>query len=168
MLGWHQRLRRHESEQTPGDGERQGSPMCCSLRDGKESDTTARLNNHNCATVQSLLLHTTTAEVKKSLSHPRLSATPWTVAYQAPPSTRLPRQEYWSGLPLHSLGNLPVSCIASRCFTVWATREAPSTVYYHCTTILSLLLLLLLILNSCCCYITTTVVTATIPPLLRS
>ena len=29
--------------------------------------------------------------------------TPWTVAYQAPPSMGFPRQEYWSGLPLPSL-----------------------------------------------------------------
>ena len=28
------------------------------------------------------------------------SATPWTIAYQAPPSMRFSRQEYWSGLPL--------------------------------------------------------------------
>ena len=27
------------------------------------------------------------------------SATPWTAAYQAPPSMRFYRQEYWSGLP---------------------------------------------------------------------
>ena len=30
------------------------------------------------------------------------SATPWTVAHQAPLSMRFPRQEYWSGLPLPS------------------------------------------------------------------
>ena len=35
----------------------------------------------------------------KSLSHVRLFATPWTVAYQAPPSMGLSRQEYWSGVP---------------------------------------------------------------------
>ena len=35
----------------------------------------------------------------KSLSHVRLFATPWTVAYQAPPSMGFSRQEYWSGLP---------------------------------------------------------------------
>ena len=39
----------------------------------------------------------------KSLSHVRLSATPWTVAYQAPPSVGFSRQEYWSGVPLPSL-----------------------------------------------------------------
>ena len=34
-------------------------------------------------------------------------ATPWTVAYQAPLSMRFSRQEYWSGLPLLSPGDLP-------------------------------------------------------------
>ena len=39
----------------------------------------------------------------KSLSPVLLFATPWTVAYQAPPSMGFPRQEYWSGVPLLSL-----------------------------------------------------------------
>ena len=38
----------------------------------------------------------------KSLSRVQLSATPWTVAYQAPLSMRFSRQRYWSGLPLPS------------------------------------------------------------------
>ena len=38
----------------------------------------------------------------KSLSHVRLVATPWTAAYQAPPSMGFSRQEYWSGVPLPS------------------------------------------------------------------
>ena len=38
----------------------------------------------------------------KSLSRVRLSATPWTAAYQAPPSMGFSRQEYWSGVPLPS------------------------------------------------------------------
>ena len=38
----------------------------------------------------------------KSLSHVRLLATPWIVPYQAPPSMRFSRQEYWSGSPLPS------------------------------------------------------------------
>ena len=46
------------------------------------------------------------AEVK-SLSHVRLFVTPWTVAHQAPPSMEFSRQEYWSGLPFPSPGNLP-------------------------------------------------------------
>ena len=40
-------------------------------------------------------------------SHVRLSATPWTIAHQAPLSMGFPRQEYWSGLPFLSPGNLP-------------------------------------------------------------
>ena len=38
----------------------------------------------------------------KSLSRAWLLATPWTVAYQAPPSMGFSRQEYWSGVPLPS------------------------------------------------------------------
>ena len=38
----------------------------------------------------------------KSLSRVLLLATPWTAAYQAPPSMGFSRQEYWSGLPLPS------------------------------------------------------------------
>jgi len=46
------------------------------------------------------------SEWVKSLSSVRLFATPWTVAYQAP-SIGFSRQEYWSGLPLPSPGDLP-------------------------------------------------------------
>ena len=42
----------------------------------------------------------------KPLSHVRLLATPWTTAYQAPPSMGFSRQEYWNQLPLPS----PVVC----------------------------------------------------------
>ena len=38
----------------------------------------------------------------KSLSRVRLLATPWTAAYQAPPSMEFFRQECWSGVPLPS------------------------------------------------------------------
>ena len=43
----------------------------------------------------------------KSLSHVRLFAIPWSVVYQASLSMGFSRQEYWSGLPFPSLGNLP-------------------------------------------------------------
>ena len=43
----------------------------------------------------------------KSLSPVRLFATLWTVAHQAPPSMGFSRQEYWSGLPFPSPGDLP-------------------------------------------------------------
>ena len=43
----------------------------------------------------------------KSLSHVRFFATLWTVAYQAPVSMGLSRQEYWRGLSFPSPGDLP-------------------------------------------------------------
>ena len=43
----------------------------------------------------------------KSLSRIQLFAIPCTVAYQASPSMGFSRQEYWSGLPFSSPGNLP-------------------------------------------------------------
>ena len=43
----------------------------------------------------------------ESLSHVPLFVTPWTVAYQAPQSMGFSRQEYWSGLPFPSAGDLP-------------------------------------------------------------
>ena len=41
------------------------------------------------------------------LSHIQLLVTPWTVALQAPLSLEFSRQEYWSGLPFPSPGDLP-------------------------------------------------------------
>ena len=38
----------------------------------------------------------------KSLSRVQLLATPWTAAYQAPPSMGFAKHEYWNGLPLPS------------------------------------------------------------------
>ena len=67
----------------------------------------------------------------KSLSHVRLFAPQWTVAYQVSPSMGFSRQESWSGLPFPSPGEssqtrdrTQVSCIAGRRFNLWATREA--------------------------------------------
>ena len=43
----------------------------------------------------------------KSLSRVQLFVTLWTVAYQAPLAMGFSRQEYWSGLPFPSPGDLP-------------------------------------------------------------
>jgi len=43
----------------------------------------------------------------QSFNRDRLFATPWTVAYQPPPSMGFSRQGYWSGLPFPSPGDLP-------------------------------------------------------------
>ena len=50
----------------------------------------------------------------KSLSHVRLFVTPWTVAHRALPSMGFFRQEYWSGLPFPSPGDLPSPGIEPR------------------------------------------------------
>ena len=47
------------------------------------------------------------SEEVKSLSRVQLFETPWTVAYQASLSMGFSRQEYWSGLPFPSPGDLP-------------------------------------------------------------
>ena len=58
-------------------------------------------------TQSSLLLTANNLWSACPLSHVRLFATPWTVACQAPLSMGFPRQEYWSGLPFPSPGDLP-------------------------------------------------------------
>ena len=45
IVGWHCRLNGHESEQTLGDSEGQGSLACCSPWDHKELDTTQQLKH---------------------------------------------------------------------------------------------------------------------------
>ena len=47
MIAWHHQLNGHESEQTPGDSEGQGSLVCCSPAGQKELDTTEGLSNNN-------------------------------------------------------------------------------------------------------------------------
>ena len=47
MVGWYHQLNGHEFEQTLGNGEEQGSLVCCSPWDCKELDVTEQLNNNN-------------------------------------------------------------------------------------------------------------------------
>ena len=56
----------------------------------------------------------------KLLSCVWLFAIPWTVACQAPPSMEFSRQEYWSGSPFPSLGDLPDMGIEPRSPTLQA------------------------------------------------
>ena len=66
-----------------------------------------------CVSVGSFLLHLSVClnqvlcVCAQSLSCVRVFSTSWRVARQAPVSMRFPRQEYWSGLPFPSPGNLP-------------------------------------------------------------
>ena len=56
----------------------------------------------------------------KSLSHIWLFATLWTVTHQTPLFMGISRQEYWSGLPFPSSGDLPNPVIKFRSPTLWA------------------------------------------------
>ena len=70
----------------------------------------------------------------KSLSRVRLFATPWTVAHQAPPSMGFSRQEYWSGLPFPSPGDLPSPGIEPRSPALQAdalTSEPPGKLWWR-------------------------------------
>ena len=62
--------------------------------------------NFHSAELKKLLLETG-KKGKRSRSVMSDSATPWTVAYQAPPSMGFSGQEYWSALPFPSPGDLP-------------------------------------------------------------
>ena len=69
----------------------------------------------------------------KSLSRVRLFATPWTVAYQASLSMGFSSQEYWSGLPFPSPGDLPDPRIEPRSPTLQADTlpsEPPLSILY--------------------------------------
>ena len=59
--------------------------------------------------------------LKRAYMHvPPMSATPWTVAYHAPPSVGFSRQEYWSGLLFPSPGVLPNPGIEPRSPALYA------------------------------------------------
>ena len=79
----------------------------------------------------------------KSLSRVQLFATPWTITYEASPSMGFSRQEYWSGLPFPSPGDLPNPGIELRSPALEAdtlTSEPPGKMLFgvimsHCTNI---------------------------------
>ena len=74
----------------------------------------------------------------KTLSHVQLFVSPWTVAYQAPPSMGFSRQEYWSGLPFPSPGDLPDSGIEPRSPALQADAlpfEPPGRLYLKLSTL---------------------------------
>ena len=52
MVGWHHRLYGHEFEQAMGDGEGQGSQVCCSSQCCKKLDMTEQLNNNSNMSIE--------------------------------------------------------------------------------------------------------------------
>ena len=96
-----------------------------------------QLSSHTSISISSLCV--------SLLSRVQLFATPWIVAYEAPPSMGFSRQEYWSfsfnispsnelewvSFPFSRGSSQPrdrtqVSLIPGRCFNLWAMREALS------------------------------------------
>ena len=71
-------------------------------------------------------------------SCPTLFATPWTVACQAPLSTGSTSQEYWSGMPFPSPGDLPNPMIQPGSPALWADflpSEPTGSIYVNQVTI---------------------------------
>ena len=65
----------------------------------------------------------------KSFSCVQLFGTPWTLAYQAPPSMGFSRQEYWSGMPFPSPGDLPNPGIKSRSHALHTVQFSRSVIF---------------------------------------
>ena len=92
----------------------------------------------HCMQILYQLSYQGVSEWEKSLSHVQLFATPWTVTHQAPPSMGFSRQEYWSGLPFPSPGDLPNPGIEPRSPALQAdtlTSEPPGKPIYNSRTI---------------------------------
>ena len=89
MVGWHHWLNRHGFGWTSGVGDEQEGLACC--------------GSWGCRVGHDWVTELNWKVKVKLLNRVRLFATPWTIAYQAPPSMGFSRQEYWSGLPFPSV-----------------------------------------------------------------
>ena len=81
----------------------QSCPTLCDPKDGSPpgSPIPGILQARTLEWVATYFSNAGKVKVKvKSLSRVQLFTTPWTAAYQAPPSMGFSRQEYWSGVPL--------------------------------------------------------------------
>ena len=85
------------------------------------------------------------AAAAKSLSHVRLFMTPWTAAFQGPPSMGFARQEYWSGLPLPSPDFYAETSISGKSFPLaflFSRKHLGKEIYFkqflrkHCHKVL--------------------------------
>ena len=85
----------------------------CGFFDINRIDLNERLHVHRKKShgIASVFIVTSVYVCAQSLSHVWFFVTPWTVAYQAPLSMELSRQEYWSGLPFPTPEDLPNSGI---------------------------------------------------------
>ena len=126
MVGWHHWFGGHEFDEAPGAGDGQGSLACCSpcSLTHQESDTTEHWTE--IAPLPPCVL-----------SCVWLFATPWTIPREAPLSMEFSRQEYWSGLPFPTSGDLLDPGIEPACLAYLAlegelsTTSAIRIVHFH-------------------------------------
>ena len=85
------------------------NPRDCSLPGSKVPLSPWNFPGKNTGVGCHFLLQCMKVKVK-SLSRVRPSSTPWTAAFQAPPSMGFSRQEYWSGVPLPSPNSIYSHC----------------------------------------------------------
>ena len=101
----------------------QSCPTLCDPIDGSPPGSTVP-GIHQARTLEWFAISFSNAwkwKVKgKSLSRVRLFATPWTAAYQAPPSMGFSRQEYWSGV------TSPSPIISAKCDPLFVIPPGPS------------------------------------------
>ena len=106
------------NRETPGEGGRCKNNIRKFPRLKKGQRVSRRMNECNLFQGKSLENLGTPGKTKDSkcnervcvlsrFSRVQLLVTPWTVTYQGPPSMGFFRQEYWSGVPFPSLGDLP-------------------------------------------------------------
>ena len=118
----------------------QSCPTLCEPIDGSPPDSSVPgiLQARTLEWVAISFSNSGTWKVKvKSLSYVRLSATPWSAAYHAPPSLGFSRQEYWSGVPSPSPRSLLGVCfIYSSAYVnpnlpVYPSPAFPPDTIYH-------------------------------------
>ena len=101
-------------EHSNGDSTQSNSAMCFHLHSGLSMQQCITHVNDNLVWDKPVILLELCSSSQRwarerflSCCSVQLFATPWTVARQVPLSMGFPRQEYWSGLPFPSPGNLP-------------------------------------------------------------
>ena len=127
VVGWHHQLSEYAAAAAKS---LQSYPTLCDPIDGSPlgSSVPGILQARILECVAISFSNAWKSKVKvKSLSHARLLATPWTAAYQAPPSMGFSRQEYQSGVPLPSLS---VNISFSKLWEIVKDREVWHTVVH--------------------------------------
>ena len=90
-------------------GEGNGNPLQCSCLENPRDGGAWWASVYGVAQSQTRLKRLSSSSSSSSVCVTRvwLFATPWTIARQAPLSMKFSRQDYWSGLPFLSPGDLP-------------------------------------------------------------